>query len=1275
MARAFTGQDGDPALAIAFRLSGEGSSADSATARGRVDLTAVRDTGRRVAVGHATLRLADGRLELRPELFAGGGTITAVGLVTLGDTLGYEVRQGRIDRVDLGKLSGDTTAAPLTGRFTLTGRGTAPAEARMTAGLHLDDLRYGNRRVERVDVTARLDRGRLHVEGDGALQGGRLVLEALGRPFDSTASYVLRRAALEGVDLGTLLGQPALAGPVTLSMTGEARLRGEARSVLARVTMDPSRMGHVEVLGGGANVRLAGEQLTYDASVQTTGGALSLAGDGSVATGASVYRVRDGRLTAIDLGKLLDRSDLKTDLNTTFTADVSGSSPDSLRALLALVLQPSRVNQAELTGGALDARVTGRNVAAKLRAEGPDAALDATLDATPVATRSAGSGAPRSGDVTSDRTALKAGGTLRVEHLARWTGRRDADGRVESRFALDLVTDSVGLRSVGGSVDAMGGVGGVRVPAFRVAMRPFDGQLQLDTVLVRSNVAVVDGGGRLQLRPGPAPGKLTLRAALGDLAPVAALMGTDTMGFDSARVDLAVTGPAWQWRLDGGADAHGLAFGGNMANRVTFSAVATLDSTRLRAASGKLKVRDAAFGQLTVPELTATGGYDSTVALDLSLNVADSVKVVTRVRGTISAARDTVRAELQRLTLAEGGRDWTLERPARLVFGPRVEIDNLALQAGSRSITMNGVLDRHGTSDLTLGIAGLDLEALRAAGLVPIGGRVDGTLHLTGPAAAPRLQGKMGLAILSKGDRAIGSLGADVDWTDAGLRIAAAARPTSGGPLTVEGTLPYRLTLTPKDTSAAVGSEPTAADTVSLAVRADSFDLALFQPLLPPEAATGLHGLLKTDARIGGTIRVPQANGSVALTGGMLELPTIDVKYERGELAGQLEGDALRIDRLRLFTGKKEELSASGIVRLRPLSEPALDLKATLQHFRLVNSDQLQTAASGQIQLGGTLLKPALSGTLQLDRTTFFVGTAAAQAKVEDVDLTPEELRKLARDFGPSVLARGKEAPGLMDRVKLDLAIQMPRRVWIRKSSTPKTDIELMGRLRVTQDPGKEMQFFGRVEPVPSRGTIELNGRQFRLTDGDINLAGPVDSTKLEVNASYQVPTQGGANDEGVLISVHARGRLDSLGLEFTSDPSMSQDDILSYIVTGRPTSDNPLFEGQGTGGGNAGKEMAVGALASAISNTAGQGLGFDVFQIRQEPTRGLTLTAGRYISSRLFLDLQLPLGSRSQNQQTTGTNLGPGFELEYTLRRWLRANLRGGSLSPGLLFRARRAY
>ena len=282
---------------------------------------------------------------------------------------------------------------------------------------------------------------------------------------------------------------------------------------------------------------------------------------------------------------------------------------------------------------------------------------------------------------------------------------------------------------------------------------------------------------------------------------------------------------------------------------------------------------------------------------------------------------------------------------------------------------------------------------------------------------------------------------------------------------------------------------------------------------------------------------------------------------------------------------------------------------------------------------------------------------------MEKVELTPEELRRLARDFGPSVLSRGKETPGLMDRVKLDLAIQMPRQVWIRRTSSPKTDIELAGQLRVRQEPGQEMQFFGHVEPVPGRGTLELNGRQFRLTEGDINLAGPVDSTKLDVIASYQVPTQSGGDNEGVLINVNAKGRLDSLGLTFTADPSMSQDDILSYIVTGRPASDNPLLERQnGSGGGaSAGQQVAMSTLAGAISNSAGKGLGLDVFQIR--------------LGSRLFLDLELPLQVGSRTQQATSSNLGPGFQLEYSLRRWLQANLQGGSLSPGLLFKTRHAY
>jgi translocation and assembly module TamB len=817
---------------------------------------------------------------------------------------------------------------------------------------------------------------------------------------------------------------------------------------------------------------------------------------------------------------------------------------------------------------------------------------------------------------------------------------------------------------VGGTVDAAGGIGDVRVPALHVALSPAEGELRLDTVYVRSNVAVLDGRGALALRPSAGADTLTLGGALGDLAPVARLAGVDTVAFDSARVRLAATGPAWHWRVASGADVHGLTFGGNFADHITATGAASLDSTRVAAIAGDLHVSDAAYGRLTLRELSAAGKYDSTLALDLALNVADSVRVATRVRGAVSKSRDTVTAEIQRLTLDEGGRAWTLQRPVAFTFGPRLEVHDLALRAGERSITLDGVFDRRDSSDMTLGVAGLNLETLRAAGLVPVGGQLDGALHLSGRGPTARVQGKMQLAVLSSGRR-LGTLGSTLDWTAHGLRIDLAATPLRGGALTVAGTLPYRFRLDPHDTT-------TLADTVGLAVRADSFDLALFEPLLPRDAARRVHGQLAADAKIRGTVHRPDASGTVSLTRGAIELPSIGVAYEHGELSGRFQGDTLLIGRLGLRTGKHEELAASGQVRLRPLSEPGLDLSGTLAHFRLVHTDQLQTAASGRVQLTGTLLQPVLQGSLRLDRTNFFVGTEAAQAKVEQVELTPAEVRQLARDFGPSVLGHANKTPGLLARTRLDLAIQMPGQVWIRRSSSPEMDIELSGNMRLTQAPGQDMRFSGHLEPVPERGTIEFSGRQFRLTGGDINLSGPVDSTKLDVNASYQVPTQGGGNDEGVLIDVHAKGRLDSLSLEFTSDPAMGQDDILSYIVTGRPASDNPLFEG--VGGGGAG-QVAMSTLTTALSNAAGQELGFDVFELRQEPIRGLTLTAGRYLSSRLYVDLQLPLQLGSQAQQSGGSSLGPGFELEYTLRRWLRANLRGGSLSPGFLLRGRRAY
>jgi translocation and assembly module TamB len=1259
VAKKLAGEAGDPRLDVRFRVAGDGVTPREADLDGRVELAAVRgDTGR-VPLGDAAISLAAGRLEIRPELLVAGGRISGLATARLEDTISYEVRRGMIDRVDLGRLLDDTVAAPLTGRFTLRGRGVAPEEAAVSARLELDELRYAARRIERVIAQARLERGRAVLDVRGALQGGRLTVDASARPFDSVTTFVIRRAALDSVDLGTLLGRPDLAGPVTLGATANGRWGESAKTVNARITVAPSQLGQIEVAEGSVDAELVGERLTYDAALRTNGGSIAMEGEGRPMAEVPSYVVRAGRADSLDLGALLGRDSLSTDVAARFTASLAGTGIDSMLARLDFELLPSRVNQAQLGPGRLTLGLDRGALDGTLRLEGEDAAMAAKL----------------TGDVGTEMSRVRADGDLRLERLARWTGKTGADGRLEGRFGLDAVADSAGLVSVGGTGTAAGGVGDVRLQQLHVALQPTAGAIQVDTLMLRSNVATLDGGGRVALRgagSNPAADTLRITGRTGDLTPLALLAGADSVALDSTLVDLTITGPAERRKIEGHADAFRLLYAGNLAERITARGRGTMDSTGFGAVAGNLRVQGAAAGKLAVKEIALSGRYDSLVALQGTVSVNDDLRLALGLQGSVLG--DTTRAVLQRLDLLEGGRTWRLARPAGITVGPSVvDVDRLTLGAGDRHVAIDGVFDRRDSSDMTLRLDGLDLDALARARLVPVAGRLDGTMRLSGPATAPSLEGKVALSIREPGGEGLDRLESDLAWTRAGLRVDASAAHRAGGRLGVNGTLPWRLTLAPEDTAAAVGVAREPADTMALAVRADSFDLALFQAFLPEEAASGLTGHLAVDLRVGGTPDEPRASGTVDLRDMEVELPALGVTYSEGRLAGRLDGERFAIDTLRVITGDEEELFASGAIGLEPLTDPAIDLTARLTDFRIANSGALRSTASGELRLKGTAAKPSLTGDLGLGRTDIFVGGETA-ATVEEVKLTPADLQQLAQRFGPGAIVGADEGPGVVDRFRIDLDIRFPRRVWVRKTSSPRLEIELAGRINVKQQPGEEMRFFGKVEPVPRRGEMNLYGRKFEIAEGSIELQGPAEATTLDVTAQYQVPTQGDPDAEDVLINVQATGRPDSLDLDFSAEPSMSEDDVISYILTGRPASDNPLAD-QGGGGGLDASQMAIGRLAGTLGGAAGEELGFDVFQIRQEPTRGLTLSAGRYLASRVFVSLQQPLGIGPSSDKPADGSTGPGFELEYSLNRWLRSTLRGGSLPPALLMRGRYAF
>ena len=736
LARSLAGAEGDPVLDVRFRVAGAGVSPMAARLTGTLQLTAMRQDGHRTALGQTTIALSHGRIDARPELLVGGGTITAQVVARLGDTLTYEIRGGRIESVNLGESLADTSMAPFSGRFALSGQGLAPANAVVSANIVLDQLTYGARRVEQVSGRARLAAGRARIDLRGMLAGGRLTIAADARPFNATRTFHLRRATLDRADLGSFLNRPDLAGPVTLTATGSGRIRGRDRSLRGQVTIDRSRLGRIEVDSGSLSASLIGDRLTFDGSINTGAGAFALAGDGRPLADVPFFAIRQGRVDSMDLGTLLGRPDLRTVVTSLFTGTMSGSSADSMQGALSLELLPSRINQAQINSGQVHLELAAEEVRGDLRVEGRDGELAANLNA-------------RIG--TTMR--LHTEGNLRLERLARWTGNPDADGRLESRFAVDAAGDSAGVLSLGGTFDARGGIGGVRVHAVHLALVPTPGAIRVDTLFLRSNVATLDGGGRVALRSDAGVDTLRLMGTTVDVAPLGALAGADSVSLDSANVALVLSGPAEHWRLQGKADAYRVLAAGNLAERVRLEVGAALDSSGLSGLAGQLQLEGAAYGKMRIPEARLSGRYDSLLALQANVAIGDSVRLITALRGT---AGDTTQAVLQQLDLTEGGRTWSLEQPANMELSPRLMMDGFALRAGNRRIIVNGVFDRRSTSDMAVRVTNLDLEAFRAIGLTPIGRRLDGWLRLSGPAAAPTLEGSIGLGIRHRNGRELG---------------------------------------------------------------------------------------------------------------------------------------------------------------------------------------------------------------------------------------------------------------------------------------------------------------------------------------------------------------------------------------------------------------------------------------------------------------------------------------------------------------------------------------
>jgi translocation and assembly module TamB len=399
----------------------------------------------------------------------------------------------------------------------------------------------------------------------------------------------------------------------------------------------------------------------------------------------------------------------------------------------------------------------------------------------------------------------------------------------------------------------------------------------------------------------------------------------------------------------------------------------------------------------------------------------------------------------------------------------------------------------------------------------------------------------------------------------------------------------------------------------------------------------------------------------MGLVEGLFRLPDQGIDYH--DVAGQL---SLTGDRLVVQSWHAEAdgtATLDGSLLLRPLDNPELDLKVHFASFRAIRNELIRLGLKGDAEVTGTLEKPRVSGSLTIEKTDIFANQVGQNPTVRPVTLTDQDYAMLESYFGYRPRSV-RTADDLLTPLALDLNVRIGGDVWLRRNSRPQVNILLGGSLDVRKQAGDSLQLFGTVEVNPNRSSVEQFGKKFAIDEGTITFNGPMMGWRANISARYEVPAYKDPGAAEVAITLDAQGGPEDLKLTLGAEPAMETTDIVSYLITGRPSSAAADFGGDDSDGGLTAQTtaVAVGALSDVLEEEAGQQVGLDVVEIRQDPAKGTLVIAGRYVSPKLYVGFQQPITKGDREEGLDEQHQGTQVELEYSLYRWLLVNLQGGA-------------
>ncbi|MEM8485094.1 MAG: translocation/assembly module TamB domain-containing protein [Bacteroidota bacterium] len=1256
----------DTNLNGAIKLEGNGFSlADAATSL-TLELAPSRINDYQVSNGTLNADLSDQQLTLGLQLYGPASQVSSEGIAQLGSEIEVDTLRLSLDNFDLMAVLGDTTSSAITATAALAGTVAKDGGIDVILRSTFTEIAYNSISVTNTALNATWAKDQISVVGDGNLGPGSFNIAGQVQLGEDNLSYEITEGQFSNLDIGQFAPQSAQ----TSALNGSFFLVGNGtapavRTVSGQVELQASRLNRQEINDASVWIAMHADTLDIDLALNLPEGKSSLGGRISSLQSSPTYQISRGEMQGINVGALAGIDSLSTDLNGALLLSGQGTKLADMTARVDLVLTPSQINNFSFSESRSTLSLFKNEAAVSSSFVFEEGLFDVKGALQQVAEAPAFT-------FTGKTTAFDLAGLIGADSVASGLNlHMEGSGQFDNADSI-----SVKHLSLNSKITATEShYGEVNIDTLALDLSLDDGRLMVDTLLAVSNVALANGSGPIvldnngNLPPDARASAFNMVTTLQDLAPLAPLIGASLISAQEGTLRTRIFGEADNLRMDTRIDGNGFVFNtfhlGELDARVTseFDAAQSLSYTDVTGQITAVSIPGFVFEEIN---LEAT--YDTTAIRFATNGRLDKDRRV-EVSGRLMQNKEGQEVQLDLINLNLDEDQWSLNESARITLGPYYAVENFLMQSGDQHIELDGVIDLEGEQDLRLDIKNFGVGTVAdLLGFTGLDGPVTSQLDLKGPAAAPILEGTLNMALVAF-DQPAGDLSIEVDYDSLQLNLDASLTQTGKQVGSVNGVLPVDLSLTTPEastTGAGISQNVAMEGGVDFAIAADSMAIDWLLPFIDPTLLNRLEGSLTADIKIEGTAQDPTLEGAGRLVNGKIRSPILGVTYEDFSSDIALNDNIIQLTNASMRSGEGF-VSGNGSIELSDLTSAILNIDVTASDFLAIDTREYRATASGAMDLTGTLQAPVLNGDVTVLSADLFLNESTSSELADlNVQLTKEDLLMLERNFGIRASAADTTTFDFLDALEMDVEILFGRDVWIRSNKNPEMNIQFSGELDVSKVPYEEYSAFGNIEIIPDRSYINQFGKRFEITLGNLTFNGPATDPQLDFEARYEVPARR-SNENAVTIYLDADGKVEDLNLTLRAEPTMELTDILSYIATGQPASEALQLGGinsqslASTGAGfalNQGVGLLTGAIESLLQDS---GLELDVIQIEpQDNARGATITAGKYVTPRIFTAVSQPIGAADSDGTSTREE-GTVITLELELIDSLLLRLLGG--------------